>query len=325
MGRRSNLRLAYLSAVVNSSPRVTVSASRPSSIGRSSASTRSVSPIRSTQPGLAVQVSAPSSSPVGVTVTPSTAAANPTLTTAAQAQAAAATPAAIIAQFCPSGITKQPCGCSVDSASMQTLFTNSVQSRYLMWPPPDSSFANCSGVTGETGVQKAGTIVSGAGALTAGAAVAAGAAAGSVVPVIGTAVGAIAGLIAGIIGGSHAKAVAAQNSALCNAVPAVNAALQQIDSELATGQITPAQASGYYSQIQSQFTAALKAGTSYKQCDALYAYNLALQMVLAARNQDLQTSTGAVATGVDTLATSLGVSPLVLVGGAALVAWLLFS
>lgn len=211
---------------------------------------------------------------------------------------------------------------------MQTLFTNSINSRLLMWPPPDASFANCTSVGGENAVQKAGTIAAGAGTITAATAIAAGAAAGSVVPVVGTAVGAIAGLIAGIFGGSHAKAVAAQNSALCTAVPATNSALQGIDSELATGQITPSQAASYYSQIASQFLAAMKSGTSYKQCDALYAYNLALQMVLAARAQDLQTSTaagGSLVSSVEQLATSTGVPPVVLLGGAALAAYLLLS
>jgi len=111
-----------------------------------------------------------------------------------------------------------------------------------------------------------------------------GAAAGSVIPVVGTIVGAIAGLIAGIFASGHAQAVKGEQAALCSAVPSVNAALQQIDSGLASGQITPAQAQSYYSQIGSQFTAALKSGTTYKTGDALWAYNLALTGILYQRN-----------------------------------------
>lgn len=177
--------------------------------------------------------------------------------------------------------------------------------------------------------QKTGAIASAAGgittALTAGSAPLI--AASAAVPIIGVGIAAIGTLISAI-GAHHAQAVAAQNNALCTAVPATNQALQQIDAELAAGTITPSQASSYYSQIAAQFLAAMKAGTSYKQCDALYAYNLALQMVLAARNQDLQTSAsagGSLVSSVEQLATSTGLPPIVLLGGAALAAWLLLS
>lgn len=211
---------------------------------------------------------------------------------------------------------------------MQTLFDTSIQQRLLMWPPPDANFANCSTAGGATTLQKAATITSAAGGITAAGAVAAGAAAGSVVPVVGTIVGIVAGLIGSIFGAHHAQAVAAQNNALCTAVPATNAALQQIDQGLAAGTLTPAQASGYYSQIQSQFTAAMKAGTSYKACDALYAYNLALEMVLAARQQDLaalQTSAGGAESLVAAAANATGLPPLALWGAAALALYALAS
>lgn len=201
----------------------------------------------------------------------------------------------MIAQICPQGITKGSCGCTVDTANVQTLFNNSIASLYLQWPPPDPSWAVCSQSNVSGGdATIAGSAAKAAGTITTGAAIAAGAAAGSVVPVVGTIVGAIGGLIASIFGGSHAKAVAAQNNALCTAVPAANAALQAIDQGLSTGAYSAAQASAAYAQIGSQFTAAMKAGTSYKQCDALYAYNLAMQMVLAARNAAL--SSGAIGT-----------------------------
>lgn len=318
MGRRANLRLSYLAAV-NSAPQVvTISASRPKPFL-----------LRASSPGVPSRATETPST--AITVTPSLAPAlaqqAPAAAKPATTPAAAATPAAIIAQFCPSGIAKQPCGCSVDTTSMQTLFQNSIQSRLLLWPPPDAKFANCSAVGGLNTAQKAGTVASAAGgittALTSGAAPLI--ATGAAIPVIGIGVAAIGTLISAI-GAHHARAVAAQNNALCTAVPAVNAALQQIDQELAAGTLTPAQAVSYYGQIQSQFTTTLKAGTSYKQCDALYAYNLALQMVLAARKRDLQTSATGAAAGaagaVAQLATNLGVPPALLWGAAGLALYL---
>jgi hypothetical protein len=311
MGRRANLRRVYLSAIekqnsITVTPRL--------------ASARVVSsPLRAAAPSVLATKAPPTTA---ILQTPQTAAAAPS-------PSSAATPASIIAQACPSGIDKQPCGCSVDTASMQTLFQTSIQQRLLLWPPPDASFANCSGVTGASATQRAGQIATGAGGITT--ALTAGAtpliAASAAIPIIGIGVAAI-GTIISMIGAHHAQAVAAQNSALCTAVPATNQALQQIDAELAAGTITAAQAQGFYSQIQAQFTAAMKAGTSYKQCDALYAYNLALQMVLAARTADLQTSANAAAGGLlapgGVLAAGSS-SSLLLWGAAAAVAYLIFS
>src|SRR5580704_13490310 len=159
MGRRTNLRLAYLGAARSAAiPRITVSASRPTA---SLVTARSIQPAGSSNPGVATGTP-------NIIASPSTAAAaanNPTATSIPNTEAPV-TAASIIAQSCPSGISAQPCGCSVDTTSMQTLFTNSVNSRLLMWPPPDSSFANCSGVTGTNATQKAGAIVGTAGGLT---------------------------------------------------------------------------------------------------------------------------------------------------------------
>src|SRR5579872_128300 len=113
-----------------------------------------------------------------------------------------------IAAVCPQGITAGSCGCSTDSAEWQQVFSQSVASRLLMWPPPSAKFANCTGVTGPNTDQTASKVIGSAGALTATGAIAAGAAAGSVVPVLGTIIGAIGGLIFGIFGAGHAQAVA---------------------------------------------------------------------------------------------------------------------
>jgi len=152
--------------------------------------------------------------------------------------------------------------------------------------PTSSSASALLNVTKAVGITSAFAPAAGAIASAAGGA-AAGAALGTVVPVVGTIVGAIAGLIGGLIASGHAKAVAGEQEAICSAVPAANQALQQIDAGLSNGQLTPSQVPSLYSQLQANFTAALKQGTSYKAGDALWAYNLAMQGVIQARNQDL--------------------------------------
>jgi hypothetical protein len=191
-----------------------------------------------------------------------------------------------IAQICPGGAAAAPCGCTVDTANVNTLFEQSVSSLYLMWPPPDPSWANCSGISGPSALQDVSKAAPVAGSIVGAAAIAAGAAAGSVVPVVGTAVGALVGLVTSIFAAGHAKAVAAQNNALCISVPQFNQVLQQIDS----GQVAASQEG--YQALLSAFAADMKAGTSYKQCDALYAYNLAAQMVVAARLANLGAGVG---------------------------------
>ena len=238
----------------------------------------------------------------------------PAAAASSPAPASAAAPtsaAAIIAQICPQGITKGNCGCSVDTANVQALFTNSIQSLYLQWPPPDPSWANCSGIQGGSDLQLASKIAPIAGSLTAAGAIAAGAAAGSALPVVGTAIGAAVGLITGLFAAHHAQAVAAQNNALCISVPEFNSVLQQIDA----GSVPASTAT--YQALLSSFTADMKAGTSYKQCDALYAYNLAAQMVIAARTANLAAGTGG-GTGLTTSIAGIPLWMLLLGGGAAL-------
>lgn len=212
------------------------------------------------------------------------------------------------AAICPQGAAAQPCGCTVDTANVQALFDEATSSLYLPWPPPDASWANCSGIQGASGLQTASKIAPIAGSLTAAGAIAAGAAAGSVVPVVGTAVGAAVGLITGLFAAGHAKAVAAQNNALCISVPEFNSVLQQIDA----GEI-PASTQTYQALLSS-FSNDMKAGTSYKQCDALYAYNLAAQMVIAARTANLGAGAG---TGSTASVAGIPLWMLLVAGGAA--------
>jgi hypothetical protein len=78
-----------------------------------------------------------------------------------------------------------------------------------------------------------------------------------------------------------------QDSILCQAVPAVNNLLSQIDAALAAGSLSPSDANAQYSSLLTQFQGALQADSSYKMGDALYGYGLALQMVIAQRIADL--------------------------------------
>lgn len=229
-------------------------------------------------------------------------------TAASPAAAAPSSVAAIIAQICPQGITAGNCGCTVDTANVQTLFENSISSLYLMWPPPDPAWANCSGIQQPSGLQTASKAIGGAAPVAGAVATAIPAIAAAAGP-IGLAVGAAA-LITGLFAAHHAAAVAAQNNALCISVPEFNSVLQQIDA----GQIA-ASASAYQALLNS-FATDMKAGTSYKKCDALYAYNLAAQMVIAARTANLAAGTGG-GTGLTASVAGLPLWMWLLGGGAA--------
>ena len=118
------------------------------------------------------------------------------------------------------------------------------------------------------------------------------------------------GAVVGIFGAHHAAAVAAQNNALCISVPQFNSILQQVNSGA-----LPATAAGYQ-QLAASFRSDMQAGTSYKKCDALYAYNLAAQMVIAARLAALAAGGGA-ATGLSTTVAGIPLWALLLGGAAA--------
>lgn len=228
----------------------------------------------------------------------------------------AADPTAIISQFCPAGLGKSACAFQSNAAArvsaLEAFLTEAISTR-LIPDPAQSATAqaifeadartNCATYAANSNTaKKAGTLITAGAGITTAAAMAAGAAAGSVVPVIGTIVGLIGGLFASLFGAGHAKAVAGEQQDICTAVPAANQVLQQIDAGLAAGSVTTAQAQSAYSQLQSQLTSALHQGTTYKQGDALWAFNLALQCVIAARLQDLKNRAAAVAQASATVA-----------------------
>lgn len=258
------------------------------------------------------------------------------LPTSATAASGTLSTAQIVAQLCGTN----PDYCTVKSGAnkqgaLQAFLTDAVNSRLVPDPTSDPNAidvmeadaqTNCSSYAatgaGGSSTATAAKIVSKATPLavtgiTTGAAIA-GASIGSVVPVVGTIVGALAGIIAGIFSGAHAKAVAGEQQDICGSVPQINSALQQIDAALAAGQIQPSDASSLYQQLQSQFTQALHQNTTYKAGDALFAYNLALQGVIIARNQDLANGvSSAVGTGLST--TVAGIPLWAILAGAAAV------
>jgi hypothetical protein len=233
--------------------------------------------------------------------------------------------AAIIAQLCPSGVAKNPCGFSVATAQVQQVFQSSVDSRLLLWPPPSNTWANCTSAPSATAAKVTKIASAGAG-MTAGILTAA-AVSGPFAPIV-AGVGAVIGVISGIFA-HHSQAVAMQSSVLCQNVPAANVAFEGIDQELASGVATPQQAAAAYSQLASQFTASLKTDPSYKKGDALDAYNTAMQLVVLARTNDLKAGvlTGGApapfASSAAGLATSLGLPPIALWAAAGLALWFL--
>jgi hypothetical protein len=216
------------------------------------------------------------------------------------------------------------CASSCKNTQFIQAMQESISQRLLLWPPLPGQ-ANCTSAPSSSTAQKV-TAIAGTGvgatvgvtsALTAGSIIGASAATAAI-PIVGAIVAPILAIV-GTIFANHAKAVQLQSNVLCENVPAANAALQQIDAGLSSGTITAAQASTAYSQMQTAFTAAMKSDPSYKTGDALWGYNQILQAVLAQRMLDLQADGSSSGTS---LLSSSGISPLYLLGGAALL-WLL--
>lgn len=227
--------------------------------------------------------------------------------------------------------------CPTDQYSGCAYWGGSVAQRLLCTPVPSAWVAGATNTDALTGglISEAGGVTAG---LTSGSSPLI--AAGSAVPVVGTIVASIASAIGSLFGAAHAAAQRAQANAIAQGVPAANQLLQQIDSELSSGAITPAQATSLYSQIQSQFTNLMKQGTSYKAGDALWICDIAMQLVIAQRNQDLANgyltggatgpwvsgSGGVLGSSVSQALSSLGISsswmPWLVLGGAAAAALL---
>jgi hypothetical protein len=179
------------------------------------------------------------------------------------------------AKYCPGG-------CPTNQYALCCYWQASIAQRQLCWPPPSAWVQGASASVSK--VANLGAMAVG----TAGGLSTLGLIGGTAV--LGPAALAAAPIaaIVGIFSANHAKAQAAQANAIAATVPAANAALQALDQALASGQITPAQASQALSQLQSQVSSAMKSGTSYKNGDALWCVDIAMQLVVAARNADLK-------------------------------------
>ena len=196
----------------------------------------------------------------------------------------------IIAQICPSGIGKSPCT-TENIADDTSFFTSAITTRFLpayTTATGASSASACEGISAPSTLQTATTYgaVAAGGTAAIGGALATAGVLSATVPIVGAIAGAILGIVS-IFTGHHAAAVKEQDAVLCQAVPAVNSLLSQIDAALAAGSISPSDANAQYSSLLSQFMAALQADSSYKMGDAPYGYGLALQMVIAQRIADL--------------------------------------
>lgn len=203
----------------------------------------------------------------------------------------AVNPTAILAQICPSGVGKGSCP-SPNAANYTSFLEAAISSRFLpaYTTATGASNANaCAGVStnSETNALSIGKTAASTGLTIAGTSLSIAGAATAAIPIVGAIVGAITSVIS-IIVGHHSAAVKEQDQLLCQAVPATNSVLQQIDAALASGSLTPAQAEAQYSSFLSQFTSEMKSDPSYKQGDAMNGYLIAFQCVIAARNQDLQ-------------------------------------
>ena len=261
---------------------------------------------------------------------------------AAQPQTSAS---AIIAQICTSGVGKGNCP-SPNPSNSTAFLTQAIQSRFLPPYTTATGLSNpnaCAGVPTTSTAQTAlsiGKTSASAGIGIAGSIATAVGAGTAALPIIGTIAGLVTGVIAMIVG-HHSAAVKEQDTLLCQAIPATNNVLAQIDSALASGSITPAQAEAQYSSFLSQFASEMKSDPSYNAGDAMGGYLVAMQCVIAARNQDLQngvltggapgpwtqtsTASGTVSSAVSSLESSLGVSsstagwlPWAVAGGIAL-------
>lgn len=221
-------------------------------------------------------------------------------------------------------LPSQYCGKNCGSQIFLSFLQQAIATRLLPMPTKQTASTDCTGGQVSNAAGKASSVA--ASAVAAGTTIAATLApALNVIPIVGTIASVILGGVSAIFT-HHAQAVQMQSNVLCENVPAANQLLQQIDQELQQGLASTSQASGAYDAILSQFTAAMKSDPSYKTGDALWGYVQALAAVVAARKADLQAGVMADGTPIPgaSAASSLGIPPAVLWGGAALLAiWLL--
>jgi hypothetical protein len=249
---------------------------------------------------------------------------------------AAAAPAVSGGLIDPSSYCQDKCKQTTNNPNGQTilqLYQTAIQTGFLEWPPP-ATVNNCAGLPASSGAAKiaqSGSIAAGAAGGVSAALVSGGiigaSAATAAIPIVGAIVAPIL-LIVGTIFANHAQAVAQANNVICENVPTANAALQAIDTGLANGTITPAQAATAYATVASQFSAAMHSDPTYKSGDAMWYYEHEMDAVIAQRTLNLQNG---IATGGGSLPSTLetstsgvsSLSPAVLIGGGLLLAYLL--
>jgi len=91
----------------------------------------------------------------------------------------------------------------------------------------------------------------------------------------------IISVVTNLFAGAHAKAQRAQANAIVDGIPYANSVLRTIQNGIQAGVFTLAGAQAAYQELQDQFTALMKQGTSYKPGDALWTCDIALQLVIA--------------------------------------------
>jgi hypothetical protein len=95
----------------------------------------------------------------------------------------------------------------------------------------------------------------------------------------------VLGDVFGIFTGHHAAAVAKEQTELCQYIPAVNSALQAVDSGVSGGFLTSAQAKQSLDNIQSSFQQSVSNIT--KSCNAACVYYRMLEGIVAQRKENL--------------------------------------
>jgi hypothetical protein len=205
-----------------------------------------------------------------------------------------------------------PSGTTVQSTIQAAIQARALPDVTAQWATAKCTSAPASSTAAkvvQTGSIAAGSAVGVTGALVSSGIIASSAATAAI-PIVGAIVAPIM-LILGTIFSNHAKAVALQSSVECENVPAANAALQQIQSGVASGTITPQQAASAYAQLSASFSSAMKSDPSYKTGDALWLYDMCMQAVCAQCTLDLQNAPGGSGISVG----GLSLSPAVLIGG----------
>jgi hypothetical protein len=162
----------------------------------------------------------------------------------------------------------------------KALIVSSLQTGYI----PAYTASSCTtGLIPQTIPQRTGNILTAAGKSAISFAAISGPAAPFVL--IGGAIGLIFGKIFGAISAGHAHAVAAEQTALCQAVPTANQFLQQIDGAFQSGQVTPDQASALLDQVLGQYAQGVagiikRTGSA---CNAACVYQRILEAIVAKR------------------------------------------